>query len=122
MIKEALMLINLMVVPNVTLGQYGYFIAKDIREVTNSRLVITSNCRTKEENRRVGGVINSMHLECKALDIRSYNLKKDVVRQLKRLTETGRYDVIVEEDHIHIELHRNALTMYETGRFSKLVR
>lgn len=116
MIKELLLAIHFIVMPDVNLGVYGYYIAQDIRSVTKEPLVITSNCRSESTNKKVNGVDNSMHLECKALDIRSRGLRKKTIEEIKQLTSTGRYDIIVEykPPHIHIELKEGQLTLFET--------
>lgn len=116
MFKELILSLNFLVLPDVTVGQQGYFIAKDIRSITQDKIIITSNCRNKRINNFVGGVPNSVHLQCKALDIRSKGLKTKTLNEIKSLTNTGRYDVIVEYNppHIHIELKEGQLTLHET--------
>lgn len=119
MFKELITAMNFIILPDVTIGEYGYHIASDIREYTKQPLVITSNCRTPEVNKSMGGVEDSMHLKCKALDIRSRGLSRKTINQIKQLTRTGLYDIIVEDSppHIHIELKEDAITLNEQWNY-----
>lgn len=115
MIKEILLALNFLVMPDVTLDPYVINIAKDIRRVTDAQITITSNCRSKQYNSRVGGKINSRHLVCKAIDIRSSGLKRKTINEIKSLTKSGRYDIVEEYNppHIHIELNEWMNTITE---------
>ena len=107
MIKELLFLLNFLVAPNVELDSYALKIAYDIRQVTDAKLLITSNCRDRKGNKAVGGKWNSKHLKCRALDIRIYGLKYETIEAIKELGVDNTYDVVVEykPPHIHIELN-----------------
>ena len=105
MFRELLLLINITALHDVTLSEQGLDIARDLRSVTSTPLVITSNCRTKEKNKKVGGIINSKHLSCEALDIRIKDLDRETINNILSLNDINKYDIVIEHNppHIHIE-------------------
>lgn len=50
--------------------------------------------------------INSLHYEGKAVDLRTWNVLDALVKQLKAHLGPD-YDVILEKDHVHIEIDKN---------------
>ena len=62
--------------------------------------VLTSWCRSREYNRRVGGVEGSRHIACMAVDI---VVPDSEVRQLVLSAEALGFWVLVEKDHVHLE-------------------
>lgn len=62
---------------------------------------ITSWCRSAQRNREVGGVENSLHLVCLALDV------VGPPNEVQRLALAWRgigLDAVQESDHLHLEL------------------
>lgn len=94
---------NFEIKQGVNLSYPAIDIMYDIRSVIDRPLTITSNCRTVEYNRLVGGKENSKHLTCQAIDLRLWGVTSDDINKLKYL-EHKRYNVVVESDHIHIEM------------------
>ena len=65
----------------------------------HTELVITSG---KDGTHNPG----SLHAEGKAVDLRTWNVLDSLVKQLK--AHLGpKYDVVLEKDHIHVELDPN---------------
>ena len=67
--------------------------------VVGRKAVITSGRDGKHKT-------NSLHYAGKAIDIRTRDLKKSLVQKLARALRSklgGKFDVVVETDHIHIE-------------------
>ncbi len=64
--------------------------------------ILTSWCRSREYNRRVGGVEGSRHISCMAVDM--VVPQEKTKRFVERATSLG-FKVLVEADHIHLE-HR----------------
>lgn len=89
----------------VQMNSNGYQILYDISTVTNITFTVTSNVRSKMRNALVGGLPNSKHLCGQALDIRIKDLtERTRLKLLKQLRTLKRYDVVLESDHIHIEV------------------
>jgi uncharacterized protein YcbK (DUF882 family) len=71
----------------------------------NCNMVITSATRNPTDNKAVNGIPNSRHLYGLAIDVRIWELpNKHVFRdELAQTLKPFGYDVILEDDHIHIE-------------------
>jgi uncharacterized protein YcbK (DUF882 family) len=95
---------------------YKYFTAKEIeglntdfarlldiaRDIAGSRFIITSGFRTEEENKKVGGLKNSKHLYGEAVDLRIEGGTR-AAKVIQGLLKINTFEVIIEEDHIHVE-------------------
>lgn len=102
MIKEILLGLTITVAPDVTFHKNVLPIVADLREVYHKNVHITSNYRTKEENKRVKGLPNSKHLCGKALDIRIWGMTRRDIANILRL-QGRKYEIEIESDHVHIE-------------------
>jgi hypothetical protein len=72
-------------------------------EAHNHGLQITSNKRTPEHNKAVGGVANSYHLSGQAFDIAGSPEQQEKFYNYMRDTYGGRFaEILNEGDHIHI--------------------
>lgn len=68
---------------------------------------VTSGCRTPEENARVGGVHNSLHMECLAADVIFLDYKSQAAAYARLASLYGErtpLDLVFEGDHTHLEL------------------
>ena len=72
------------------------------RERANVPFIITSSKRTEEENKKVGGIKNSKHLTGEAVDLRILN-GTQTARMIEALLSIPLFEVIIEDDHIHVE-------------------
>jgi uncharacterized protein YcbK (DUF882 family) len=75
----------------------------------NVDIVITSAHRSKERNKKVGGLPNSKHLTPGAArDIRTKNLsKKTIIKLIKELKEAGFVVVDERKKKAHLHIHKN---------------
>ena len=103
MIKNLLLALNIGVSPYVTVSDNSLQIVEDLRKVYTGGVVITSNYRGKERNRRAGGSPESKHLCGKAIDIKKRGLTKQDIRDIQKL-DKDKYFILIEQDHIHIQL------------------
>ena len=97
----------------------GYI--KLLSKVTKCRIIITSGHRTKKENKRVGGVPNSLHLKNKARDMYCPNMP-----HWKLGLIAAKYvNTIIYRTHVHIDLRLPKQCMFKTKsgyRFCKKSR
>lgn len=72
--------------------------------------IVTSAHRTQSENKRVGGVKNSLHLQDKAIDLVT-NCRIWVINnaRLKAIT------VIVYKKHLHLDIRAKCLVKIKSG-------
>lgn len=103
MLKEAIVMLYISILPDVTLHENVLPIIKDLRGVYEGQITITRNLSTISRNRAVGGLKTSYHICGKAIDIRIWGLSRKNILDILRLKEYN-YDVVVESDHIHIEM------------------
>lgn len=106
MIKALLVLLVISYLPNVVFSSNIATILVDLRKVYKGPITITSNLRNRYINRRFRGNKNSKHICGKAIDIRIWGLTKKNIHDILQL-DRDRYDVVVEGNHIHIELEEN---------------
>lgn len=75
-----------------------------LRDLIGEPIIINSACRCEEHNRRVGGAENSLHLRCKAADIRAKGLTpSELADKAEELNEfkyggIGRYNTFTHVD------------------------
>lgn len=72
--------------------------------ICGTHIPINSWCRTPEHNFRVGGVPNSKHLTCEAMDLGLHYLNK-AERKCVLTTSKQLFDrTIAYNNHIHVEV------------------
>lgn len=78
-----------------------------LRETYGEPIIVTSGYRTKEENKRVGGVENSSHLTGNAVDIRVKD-SRDRFYLIKLALSAGFTRIGVGKNFLHLDndIHR----------------
>jgi uncharacterized protein YcbK (DUF882 family) len=95
-------MLSLPISPDVVLSSNILPIVEDLKMLNIDGIHITSNLRSEEVNKSVGGVNNSLHLCGKAVDLRLRTLNSHKINRILELKEKG-YTVLIEKDHIHIQ-------------------
>ena len=72
------------------------------RERADVPFIITSGLRTEEENKKVGGVVNSKHLTGEAVDLRILS-GTQTARMVESLLTIPFFEIVIEKDHIHVQ-------------------
>lgn len=97
--------------PSVQSG--GLDIASDAQQFSALGIPVSSTVRTADRNRQVGGVGNSYHLTGEALDIAPQNPQQK--QQARQFWEGRGYQVIDEDDHLHVEPPSRGATISRLG-------
>lgn len=79
----------------------GLDLTKDYQQFASLGIPVTSTVRTPERNTAVGGVPNSFHLSGEAIDIAPRTAQEK--EQARQYWQQRGYQVIDEQDHLHIE-------------------
>lgn len=74
-----------------------------LRDKINKPLVITSGYRTVEYNKKVGGIVNSLHTQGKAADISKRSLGMTDAALIKMCQDIGFGGVIIYDTFIHVD-------------------
>jgi uncharacterized protein YcbK (DUF882 family) len=82
-------------------------ILRDVERHFKAPVIVTSGYRTPRHNRRVGGVRGSMHLQCKAADIKVPGVsKKRLHTYLMRHPKRGGVGLYRRWETVHIDVGR----------------
>ena len=69
------------------------------------KVLITSGCRSKARNRKVGGARRSFHLKCMAADIKVAGISKgSLVRLVRRLKGRGGIGTYCRNSIVHVDV------------------
>lgn len=77
---------------------------RDVESNCIDPLIITSAWRSGPDNAAVDGLPNSLHLLGRAVDIRTRDRDVHTLVQCARLAGFSPHEIVVEEDHLHLEL------------------
>lgn len=78
------------------------------RTVAGTPFILTSTVRTEEENKKAGGVENSLHMQGLAVDIRC-KTSAERFKMIFGLLTAGFKDIGIYKGHIHVEIDKNSV-------------
>lgn len=78
-----------------------------LREYIRSPVIITSGCRCKEYNARVGGSQNSQHLLGRASDIVVNEVPPEIIQRYLKGKYHGRYGIGSYDNFTHVDTRTN---------------